>query len=65
MIEEGGVRVFDFRHRPGVRDMKNDRSRVVPVHAELIRLGLWDYVEEGRKSGREQVFPDVSRGKLE
>lgn len=51
-------------HRPGVRDMKNDRSRVVPVHPELIRLGFWDYVEEGRKSGREQLFPDVSRGSL-
>jgi integrase len=64
MIEDGGIRVFNFRHRPGVRDMKNDKSRVVPVHPELIRLGLWDYVEEARKSGREMLFPDVSRDRL-
>jgi integrase len=44
--------------------MKNDKSRVVPVHPELIRLGLWDYVEEARKSGREMLFPDVSRDRL-
>lgn len=64
MVEEHGVRVFDFRHRPGVRDMKNDKSRMVPVHPKLIRLGFWDYVEEARASKRELLFPDVSRNKL-
>lgn len=64
MVEEGGVRLFDFRHRPGVRDMKNDKSRVVPVHPELIRLGLWNYVEAARATKRELLFPDVSRNKL-
>ncbi len=64
MIEEHGVHLFDFRHRPGVRDMKNDKSRLVPVHPELIRLGFWDYVEEARASHRELLFTDVSRNKL-
>lgn len=64
MIDEGGVRAFDFRHRPGVRDMKNDKSRVVPVHPELIRLGLWSFVEGARQSGRELLFPDVTRDQL-
>ncbi|MEI6643954.1 MAG: phage integrase SAM-like domain-containing protein [Novosphingobium sp.] len=64
MIEEHGVRLFDFRHRPGVRDMKNDKSRMVPVHPSLIKLGFWDYVEEARASGRELLFPDVSPNKL-
>ncbi|MFA6220395.1 MAG: site-specific integrase [Erythrobacter sp.] len=64
MVEVRGMPVFDFRHRPGVRDLKNDRSRIVPVHPELIRLGLWDFVEEARQSGRELLFTDVSRDKL-
>ena len=64
MIDDDGVPVFDFRHRPGVRDMKNDKSRRVPVHPELIRFGFWDYVETARKSRRELLFPDVSRNKL-
>jgi integrase len=64
MIEEHGVRLFDFRHRPGVRDMKNDKSRIVPAHPKLIQLGFWDYVEEARASKRELLFPDVARNKL-
>jgi integrase len=64
MTEEGGLCLFDFRHRPGVRDMKNDKSRKVPVHPRLIQLGFWDYVGAARKSGRELLFTDVSRNKL-
>jgi integrase len=64
MIEEGGIRLFHFRHRPGVRDMKSDKSRKVPVHPELVRLGFWNYVDDARKSGRELLFSDVSRNQL-
>ena len=64
MIEDRGVRAFDFRHRPGVRDMKKGKSRAVPVHPELIRLGFWTFVEEARQSGRVQLFSDVSRDQL-
>lgn len=64
MVEENGVRAFNFRHRPGVRDMKNDKSRIVPVHPELVRLGFWSYVEEAQKANRELLFPDVSRNQL-
>ncbi|WP_226019754.1 site-specific integrase [Novosphingobium sp. FKTRR1] len=64
MVEEGGVRLFDFRHRPGERDMKNDKSRKVPVHPDLIRLGFWDFVKEARKSGRKLLFSDASRNQL-
>lgn len=64
MIVEIGVRAFNFRHRPGDREIKNGKSRKVPVHPELIRLGFWDFVEDARKSGREMLFPDVSRDRL-
>ncbi|WP_421854397.1 DUF6538 domain-containing protein [Novosphingobium sp.] len=61
MVEEGGVRLFDFRHRPGVRHMKKKKSRTVPVHAQLIQLGFWDFVEAARASKRELLFSDTSQ----
>lgn len=64
MIVENDVCAFNFRHRPGVRDIKNDKSRKVPVHPELIRLGFWDFVEKAQGSKRDMLFPDVSRDRL-
>lgn len=64
MIIEEGIPTFFFRHRPGERTIKNGKSRKVPVHPELLRLGLWDFVDEARAAGREHLFPDVKRDKL-
>lgn len=64
MIEERGVKAFYFRLRPDDRSIKSGKSRKVPVHPELIRLGFWRYVENARQSKREMLFPDVSRDKL-
>lgn len=64
MIVEEGVHAFHFRHRPGDRAMKNGKSRKVPVHPELIRLGLWEFVASARASNRDMLFNDVSRHKL-
>jgi integrase len=64
MIIENEVRTFNFRHRPGEREIKNGKSRKVPVHPELIRLGFWDFVEEAKLSKRNILFPDVSRDRL-
>lgn len=64
MIIEDGVHAFYFRHRPGDRAIKNGKSRKVPVHSELLKLGFWDFVDEARSAGREHLFPDVKRDKL-
>lgn len=64
MMMEDEIAFFDFRHRPGDRAMKNGKSRRVPVHPELIRLGFWRFVEEAKTSGREMLFPDVKRHQL-
>ncbi|WP_447931870.1 tyrosine-type recombinase/integrase [Sphingopyxis fribergensis] len=64
MAMENGVAFFDFRHRPDDRAMKNGKSRRVPVHPELIRLGFWSFVEAARASEREMLFPDVKRHQL-
>lgn len=64
MMVESEIAFFDFRHRPGDRAMKNGKSRKVPVHPELIRLGFWQFVEAAKVGGREMLFPDVKRHPL-
>lgn len=59
MIEVDGVPTFDFVHRPDERRIKGGKSRRVPVHPMLLIFGLWDFVDDARKSGRRQLFPDV------
>lgn len=52
--EEQGVLVFDLSAAS-----KNRRSkRLVPVHDDLIRLGLPAYVERLRKHGEKRLFSD-------
>lgn len=64
MVELDGVRLFHFAHRPGERHIKSGKSRKVPVHPTLVEMGLWSFVEDARKSGRRQLFPEVKRDKL-
>ncbi|WP_160485031.1 site-specific integrase [Aurantiacibacter rhizosphaerae] len=64
MIIEEGIHAFHFRHRPDDRAIKNGKSRKVPVHPELLRLGFWDFVVEAQTAGREHLFPDVKPDKL-
>ncbi len=44
--------------------LKTDESRrAVPVHAWLIRMGFLDYVEERRRAGGGQLFPELKPNK--
>jgi integrase len=61
MVEDNGALMFDFRHRPDTRPMKNMVPRIVPVHPMLIELGFGDFVADARRSGREMLFPDARR----
>lgn len=64
MIVEEGVLMFHFVHRPNDRHIKGGKSRKVPVHPELIRLGFWDFVEAASASKQDHLFSDVKRDKL-
>lgn len=58
-----GVPVIHFRHRPELGQTlkgKAKNNRRVPVHPELLRLGLLGYVEEARTLG-EWLFPEIDR----
>jgi integrase len=65
-----GVMVFHFRHRPALGQRlkgKAKNNRKVPVHPELIRLGLVEYLKEVTKrgplpDGAGWLFPDIDRG---
>ncbi len=44
------------------KSVKNaNAKRLVPLHPELIRIGLLRYVEAMRKQGRAHLFPELSR----
>lgn len=50
--------VIHVRHRPDLKQkVKNKRDRTIPLHPELKRLGLLQYVEEVRKTKHDRLFP--------
>ncbi len=52
-----GVRCFRLRNVDALKT--NYSARDVPLHPELLRLGLLAYVEQRRRSGQEELFPDI------
>jgi len=53
-IEEGGKRK---------RVKNNNAKRLVPIHSELIRIGLLRYVEKLQKQGNKHLFTELNRGR--
>lgn len=54
--------VFDINSRPP-RQLKNRNAiRLVPVHSELIGLGLINYVETQRLARQTRIFPNLTPG---
>jgi integrase len=64
--QEDGTWVFDFNDEPGVGEEKRLKTassrRLVPVHSALMQLGFVDHVEDSRRRGSNQVFPELSPG---
>ena len=59
---EADIWYFDINNRPP-RQLKNRSAvRLVPIHDELIRLGLMIYIEQMRKAGERRVFPQLKPG---
>lgn len=56
--EETGV-WFARIANEGSKSLKNHHSRrVIPIHDELIRIGLLDFVERAKSEGRAKLFSD-------
>ena len=58
-----GIWIFDINNEGDDKHIKTESSkRKTPVHSELIRLGLLDFVAEMRKKG-DKLFPDITVSK--
>jgi integrase len=60
--QESGIWVFDVNDRPP-RQLKNRNAvRLVPIHRELLAMGLLAYADELRSAGKLRLFPQLSTG---
>jgi integrase len=62
LSELGNLELRDFEIRDGVKlfEIKAGKTlsslRVVPIHSELIKLGLWDYIEYLKSKKAKRLF---------
>ncbi|MCE2969827.1 MAG: site-specific integrase [Burkholderiales bacterium] len=59
LIERAGVVCFAFRESSDQRLKTAAAVRDVPIHSELVRLGLLEYVRAIREHGAARLFPAV------
>ncbi len=61
--EDKGIPYFNIR-KTHAGTVKTARSvRLVPIHAELQRLGFLAYVEAMKAAGETYVFPEIMPGR--
>src|SRR6056297_21855 len=60
--EEDGVAFLHLREGQEGERIKNGTGRVVPLHPELIELGILRYAENQRRRGEERMFPTLQTG---
>ncbi|QJP17370.1 tyrosine-type recombinase/integrase [Starkeya sp. ORNL1] len=59
VTQKDGVDCMVLRREADRRLKTPGAERVVPIHPELVRLGLLRYAEAMRKKGAEALFPDL------
>ena len=57
--EEGGITYFDVITTTDRRIKNSSSRRKVPLHDDLIHLGLLEFVRDARKAGYVRLFPDL------
>ena len=60
--EEDGIAYLDINtldRRAGKRVKNKSSRRKLPLHPELLRCGLLEYIEERRRAGDERLFPGL------
>ncbi|MFB1000021.1 MAG: hypothetical protein QMC13_07305, partial [Colwellia sp.] len=62
VIKKEGVLCFDLK---GSHLNNDNATRIIPVHSELINLGLIVWLEEKKKQGQTYVFEQIRKGKKE
>lgn len=57
-VVSSSLAIIHVRHRPDFKQKtKNKRDRTVPIHPELKRLGLLQYLDRVRQSKQDRLFP--------
>ena len=59
---EGGIAYFRISNRAGNNVKSTSGERKLPVHPNLIKLGLLDLVEMRRREGATRLFPHLGKG---
>lgn len=55
-----GTKCVRITNESDGQSVKNESSkRLVPLHPDLLEMGLWDYVERLRAQGEERLFPGM------
>jgi integrase len=60
------IPVFQIQHRPQLfQETKNGKSRTVPIHKTLEKIGFIDFFKDQRKKKEERLFPrlELYKGK--
>ncbi|MEW8194023.1 MAG: site-specific integrase [Candidatus Thiodiazotropha sp.] len=70
IIDKDGIWCFSFSEDTPSdelvdKSIKTKDNRVVPIHTQLIKLGIIDYIETLKKRGEKRIFPEwkPERGK--
>jgi integrase len=58
-----GVRVIDVNASDGKRLKNQNSQRLIPIHSELLEVGLLDRIEETIVSGHEHLWPELRKNK--
>jgi len=56
-----GIPIFRIQCGEGQHIKSGTRHRIVPLHKNLIELGLLRHVQECRRKGQEWLFPEIDR----
>ena len=58
-----GVWVIDLNTSDGNRLKNINSQRMVPIHSELMKIGLIDYAEKTNADGHERLWPEFWKNK--
>ncbi len=63
-VSEGGTYFFDIVKNQSDKKLKSPTSRrAFPVHPELVKIGLLEYVAKMKAGGEERLFPELKKDK--
>ncbi|WP_299947294.1 site-specific integrase [uncultured Ruegeria sp.] len=60
--QEEGVPLIRIQEGDEDQRVKFGKSRLIPIHPELVRLGFLRFVQARRQTGYERIFPELKLG---